>query len=102
LKLDEEEQEFTIVPKNTKYAIQSEMQVVSSERIEDSDLYNVTVNMVLKKGGPKKESKPPTKSLELLAVVEQPEETVAVPPKFAEETIAAPLKEIVVAPIKLA
>ena len=107
MKLDEEEQEFTIVPKNTKYAIQSEMQVVSSERIEDSDLYNVTVNMVLKKKGSKKEekeTKPPTKSLELLSVVEQ-EETVAIPPKFAEETIAAPLKhieEIVVAPVKLA
>lgn len=77
------------------------MQVVSSERIEDSDLYNVTVNMVLKKGESKKESKPPTKSLELLSVTEQ-EETIAVPPKFSEEAIAAPLKEIAVTPVKLA
>jgi hypothetical protein len=65
------------------------MQVISSERIEDSDLYNVTVNMVLKKGGSKAESKPPTKSLELLTVVE-PEEAVAV--KAVEEKPVAPIK----------
>ena len=80
------------------------MQVVSSERIDDSDLYNVTVNMVLKKGGSKKEekeTKPPQKSLELLSVVEQPDETVSAPAKFTEETIAAPLNEKIAAPVKL-
>ena len=80
------------------------MQVVSSERIDDSDLYNVTVNMVLKKGSSKKEekeTKPPKKSLELLSVVEQPDETVSAPAKFTEETIAAPLNEKIAAPVKL-
>ena len=67
------------------------MQVISSERIEDSDLYNVTVNMVLKKGGSKAESKPPTKSLELLTVVE-PEEAVVAPVKAVEEKPVAPIK----------
>ena len=64
------------------------MQVVNSEKIEDSDLYNVTVNMVLKKEGSSAkantESKPPKKSLELLSVDENSEETkdaVAVPEK---------------------
>ena len=55
-----------MVPKNPKNGIQPEMQVVSSERIlgyntvngildkskmlDDSEYYNVTVNMVVKKG----------------------------------------------------
>lgn len=69
LKLGEEEPEsleFTVLPKNAKNGVQKlDMQVISSERIigyssgvvdkskmlfDDSDYYNVTVNMVVKKG----------------------------------------------------
>jgi hypothetical protein len=68
LKLGEEEPEsleFTVIPKNTKNGVTSDMQVVSSERLigynsgavdknkmifDDSEYYKVNVNMVVKKG----------------------------------------------------
>jgi len=69
------------------------MQVISSEKIEDSDNYNVTVNMIIKKGNKnqlEKDEKPPTKSLELITVYDQPVKV--------EEAIAS-VQEPVVAPV---
>lgn len=72
IKLDNDEEEFTISPTDNKFLIESEE--ISSEKVDDQ--YNVTVSMVLKKG----DTKPPAKSLELLSVSEQ-EQPAAEEPK---------------------
>ena len=86
--------------------------MISSERIDDSNNYNVTINMVLTNGNGnqktvvlQKEDKPPKKQLELIKVEETSSEKVE--EATAQESMAvitpvlAPVKpKVIIAPKK--
>jgi hypothetical protein len=77
--------DFMVVPQNTKDSVQSEIQLIEADKLDsyqaedgvldksktssdDGEYYNVTLNMVLKKGGSK-----PVKSVQKAALLQAKE-----------------------------